>query len=824
MTARQDFVASAGPTGARGASIDNPLVRRFGALRRWVLWRLEKKDDGKLAKVCYQPNGKKAASTRPAEWSTFAQVNEKQNGYEGVGLTFADDRLLLGIDCDHVVDSGEVTNTRTRALIDAAQTYVELSPSATGLHLFLALTDSLELSAHKKESFEVYNSGRYFTFTGKPFGEMRDVRTVTPVEALDLLALIGYPWSTPRPDRPAHPTQAEPIALDDHALIHKIIASKHGDDFDRLWRGISPDAKADGSPDESRADMRLVCRLVWWTGRDAARTERLWLASGLGRRDKVQQRADYRLRTIEAALMIVPGQYDPTTRAPMPAVVVPDGMEEDPNADAATDGKPQRRPIEDSPIDLPQTLRDLPLTDAGNAEAFELIHGASFRFCHTRRIWLTWDSGRWTIDANGAAERAMLHTVRQRLSAGMAIADIDRKKRHCSYCLTCENAKKIADGLKSALTRERLSATIGDFDCDPLALCVGDMAVDLTTGTARPATPDDMFSQRAGAIYDPGATAPRWERFLNEVFPGDPAMLIYLRWLAGYWLTGSKAVQAYWMLQGEGANGKTRFLGAMMRAWGDYAKTTGFNTFDADKHEDKGDDLAELRAARLVFASEVDEDRPLAEARMKAIAGGDPITCRHLYGRFFTYQPAFKPVLAVNVLPIVRGQDHGTWRRIRVIRFCQTFDPTVEPTLETTLSNEAAGILNWAISGARDFLKAGGAFLPEPASVRDWADAYRTESDTMGRWLAECVTAMPGAFTASRALYSSYVMWCIDAGHKPKSRTGWARDLARKYPTAYRDTVRPRGYDGLGLLAREDHGAPYAPDKPVIYPNFSTRG
>ena len=83
----------------------------------------------------------------------------------------------------HVVDAGEVNDAQTQALIDAAQTYVELSPSGTGLHLFLALTDPLELSAHKKTPYEVYNSGRYFTFTGKPFGQLRDVRTVTPAEA-----------------------------------------------------------------------------------------------------------------------------------------------------------------------------------------------------------------------------------------------------------------------------------------------------------------------------------------------------------------------------------------------------------------------------------------------------------------------------------------------------------------------------------------------------------------------------------------------------------------------------------------------------------------
>lgn len=467
----------------------------------------------------------------------------------------------------------------------------------------------------------------------------------------------------------------------------------------------------------------------------------------------------------------------------------------------------------DSRIDFGPNLRDLPLSDAGNAEAFELLHGDEFRFCHTRGCWLRWDAGRWAIDIDGAAERAMLDTVRQRLAAGLVIDDVDKKKRHFAYCLACENAKRIADGLKSASKNcESLRATIDDFDRDPFALCVGGMAIDLRTGDARPATPADMFSLRAGAKYDPAATAPRWDRFLRELFPDDPAMLEYLRWLAGYWLTGSKSVQAYWILQGEGANGKTRFIGALMRAWGDYAKTTGFNTFDADKHEQMGNDLADLRAARLVFASEVDEERPLAEARMKTLASGDPVTCRHLYGKYFTYCPEFKPVLAVNVLPVVRSMDHGTWRRIFVIRFCQTFDPKADPTLENTLAEEAAGILNWAITGARDFLRNGGATLPEPVSVREGAEHYRRDSDTLGRWLSDCVIDRPGAFTASRALYSSYVAWCLDAGHKPKSRTGWGRDLARKYPTAYRDTVRPRGYEGLGILSLEAVNAPDAPD------------
>ena len=137
--------------GKHGAPSDNPLVQRYGALRRWVLWRMEKRDS-KPTKVPYQINGKKAGSTGEWSWSwsDLAKVEAKRAQYDGIGLVFAEDRKLIGIDLDHVVENGAITDPTSRALVEAAQTHTELSPSGTGLHLWLLMPEPIKLARHKQ--------------------------------------------------------------------------------------------------------------------------------------------------------------------------------------------------------------------------------------------------------------------------------------------------------------------------------------------------------------------------------------------------------------------------------------------------------------------------------------------------------------------------------------------------------------------------------------------------------------------------------------------------------------------------------------------------
>jgi len=64
---------------------------------------------------------------------------------------------------------------------------------------------------------------------------------------------------------------------------------------------------------------------------------------------------------------------------------------------------------------------------------------------------------------------------------------------------------------------------------------------------------------------------------------------------------------------------------------GDYWVTASMDTFTASRGGDKHPtDLAMLHGARVVTATETEEGRQWAEARIKAMTGGDPVTARFM--------------------------------------------------------------------------------------------------------------------------------------------------------------------------------------------------
>lgn len=294
----------------------NVLAEKYGESQRWVNWRLETRK-GKTTKLPYSPHTKKlASSTDKKTWGTYQDAERTS---ENIGIVFTPAQDLLGIDIDHCVESGLITHKDKkiiRALIEKADTYTELSPSGHGLHLYLALSEPLSLVANKRAPFEAYTSGRYFTNTNIPFGTIKDVRTITPKEALEILAIAGYPWG--KGDGPIVIDEVGEITpkqwnlLDDKVLLDKMFASKNGETIKTLYNG---DTSAYGK-DASSADMALLSHLAFWTRKNDTQMERLWMASPLGGRKKTQGRADYRARTIRAAISHCKEVYEP--QAPQP--------------------------------------------------------------------------------------------------------------------------------------------------------------------------------------------------------------------------------------------------------------------------------------------------------------------------------------------------------------------------------------------------------------------------------------------------------------------------------------------------------------------------
>lgn len=124
---------------------------------------------------------------------------------------------------------------------------------------------------------------------------------------------------------------------------------------------------------------------------------------------------------------------------------------------------------------------------------------------------------------------------------------------------------------------------------------------------------------------------------------------------------------------GTGQNGKTVFYTTLQHMFADHSTIAASETFAASHHDRHPCDLAMLRSARLVVASETNEGRPWAEARVKALTGGDPITARFMRRDFFTFSPTFKLMIVGNHKPMLRNVDEAIQRRIHIVFSCTNF-------------------------------------------------------------------------------------------------------------------------------------------------------
>ncbi len=111
--------------------------------------------------------------------------------------------------------------------------------------------------------------------------------------------------------------------------------------------------------------------------------------------------------------------------------------------------------------------------------------------------------------------------------------------------------------------------------------------------------------------------------------------------MAGYALTGSTLEHAKIFLYGTGANGKSVFVSTISGILGDYHTTAPMEAFIASNTERHPTELAALRGARLVTATETEEGRRWAESKIKALTGGDKNAARFMRQDFFEFTPEF---------------------------------------------------------------------------------------------------------------------------------------------------------------------------------------
>lgn len=712
----------------------------------WILWRKETRD-GKPTKVPYQINGEMAQSNNKRTWSTFPTIIKffEQGGYDGIGFMFSKDDPFVGIDIDHCVNEGALTEL-AEDVIETVKSYTEYSPSGEGIHIIAKGKLPLQGPGTGRKNptlgLEVYRHGRYFTFTGNSLGDVQIVDRTEELKTLFDKYLKEKP--KPEPKKRAAVKQDDFKNLSNSELWGRMFNSKSGSSIKDLFQGMLING------DHSSTDMALCNHLAFWTDKDSAKMDSMFRESSL-LRDKWDKPHSsdgrtYGQMTIDTAIMSTPStiaDYEPPEQDKPYEIYISD-----------------EQGIEDTEeiIDKAPAFH---LTELGNAERIVYYHGEDLKYCNELE-WLIWNGRRWEEDSKRHIEALTAKTLRGLYTEAKTEEDRYRAKLLSDWAKKCERRSIRINSIMDV--RPMVSVKKKDFDAHKYLFNCENGVINLQTGELLPHDRDLLLTKFSPISYKKNANCPNWLAFLRSIFltpegKPDEELIKYLQKAIGYSLTGVTKEQIMFFLFGNGRNGKSTFINVIQDILGDYARQTNSDTF-LKKKNDSGinNDVARLDGARFVSAVESEEGQQLSEALVKQITGGEKMSARFLRQEYFEFTPEFKVFFTTNHKPIIKGGDNGIWRRIKLIPFTVTIpEEQIDADLPEKLKNELPGILRWVVDGCLKWQEEG---LKDPRAVKEATRGYREDMDILGPFLNENCTIHEEALIEAKTLYENYKKWC----------------------------------------------------------------
>lgn len=367
----------------------------------------------------------------------------------------------------------------------------------------------------------------------------------------------------------------------------------------------------------------------------------------------------------------------------------------------------------------------------------------------------------------------------EEIKAARDAGDEAREKAAAKFQLRClDGESAMLDKLLKNLTRTReLYVDENDMDAMEEFIAVENGLVNLKTRDLVPNAPDALMVKYCNVRYDPSADCPTWRKCVSTWF-GSEEVAWYMQKVLGKMLAGRPDEEAFYLLIGDGANGKSSFLETISEVMGGYSKALSDETVIGRKGTPASGhraDIVRLQGARFVYCSETGSGESFRAADLKRISGGDKISARGAYAAEVKEFPArFTLFIATNFAPNMQGADNAMRRRIRLIDFPHDFenDPKYRAMrikgLSQVLKAERSGIFNWLLEGREGELKEG---LTVPKSVLDASNAYVDSHDLVTQWFDErCEIGRPEKENdpSTKELFESYCQW-LESMNEPTS-------------------------------------------------------
>ncbi|GAB4023675.1 phage/plasmid primase, P4 family [Spirosoma migulaei] len=289
----------------------------------------------------------------------------------------------------------------------------------------------------------------------------------------------------------------------------------------------------------------------------------------------------------------------------------------------------------------------------------------------------------------------------------------------------------------------------------------------------RAPNPADLLMHQLPFAYDPTATAPQFQTFLNRVQPDSDCQKLLAEYLGYVFINqGRLKLEKAMLLYGSGANGKSVFFEIVMGLLG----KPNVSNFTLEKLTTEPAYRAQIQNKLLNYASEISGN--LESTTFKALVSGEPVEARLLYGQAFTMTNYAKLLANTNELPNSPEHTHAYFRRFLIVPFNITI-PEAEQDKQLAdriIQMELSGVFNWVLAGLRRLL-AQGNFTPCEA-VQEQLDIYKKQSDSVRLFLDESEYSVGSdRYVLLKDLYRDYRAYCLESGMPPVKKPNFQKRL-----------------------------------------------
>lgn len=692
--------------------------------RTWVAWRSEQRPgDAKPAKVPKNPHtGGNASSTKPSTWGTHEQAVARahKDGCDGVGYVFTREAGLTGIDLDDCLIDGNLTQWGAR-IIAELDTYTEISPSGRGVKLWAR--GQLPGNGINSQHIELYDRGRFFTFTGQHFpGTPQTINDrQEQIQALYHQTRakgkpdsVGRSITTFQNSTGSHEPYTQAVLASEVAVLAQAPEGTRNDQLNRSAFRLGQFVGA-GMLDRSEVETALQAQAM---------------AIGLG--------AGETTKTIRSGL-------DAGVRQPRQIGAVGPATSLPPTIYANGTGQ-CGAPVA---VAIPRT------THGANGRLFVTKHADKVVFNTTCSKWMVYDGTRWVIDEARIVQTLAKGIVMDLYAELATIQDEEVRKAMAAWARRCDSPTGTDAMLSEASNALNLTDVM--LDTEPRLFNMSNGTLDLETGRLLPHDPGHKISKLAPIVYNPEATCPAYDQAIRDIFAGDHETVRFFEEAVGATLSGKASKNIIYMLGDMGDNGKSTVANLLLEMFGDYGTKGDLSLLVRNDRFDPQratPTVVALKGRRLCIVQEVPKDRSMDEGQVKELTGRDVLTARRLHENPITFTPSH--LLWVYGNHRLKIEDDIVFNRLYEIPFNVEFcegDPRRDERMPEKLSAEKSGIFNRFLAGYQRYV-ANGEQLRPSHQVRAATASYKAESNVVLRYISERFVIMRDEYDNPDSAYS----------------------------------------------------------------------